>query len=172
MLLLNSFKKSSSIADIHAPMREINVKENPPAWVNGNYLAHVDERKYLAKVYKKQPTAGSLENKIDWVQRTYQLHLSLQHSFFREAIERHKGDMKRTWQTIKCFWPYLNKGCAAANSNAGLSASEKANLFNDHFTTVGQKLASTIPDSPGLPLDFQAEPPVFDLEELATVSSS
>ncbi len=77
-----------SVADIHAPIKMINVKESAPAWMSGDYLAHVDERKFLSKCYRKSPTDLNLQLKTESINRTKTLAESLQRSFFQEALQR------------------------------------------------------------------------------------
>ena len=40
----------TAIAEVHAPHKTITIKENAPAWVTGEYLSHVDEKKDTAKL--------------------------------------------------------------------------------------------------------------------------
>ncbi len=127
----------NAVANVHAPFKFINVKEGAPAWVTGDYLSHVDERKQATKTCKKSPTPENIVRKVEAVQRTFALKNSLQRSFFQESLTRHRGDMKRTWDTIKKFWPYLNKKGSSIPTRAGENMKEKAEKLNKHFETPG-----------------------------------
>ncbi len=35
-----------TVTEIYAPFKTIHIKENAPAWVNGEYLGNVDEKKH------------------------------------------------------------------------------------------------------------------------------
>ena len=48
MLFHESF---CAVSNVYAPFKTINVKESAPAWVNGEYLSHVDEKKHACKEY-------------------------------------------------------------------------------------------------------------------------
>ncbi len=92
------------------------------------------------------------------------LRNSLQRSFFQDCLRQHSGDMKKTWQVIKRFWPYLNKKSPTACQKHDSDKAEIAETFNSFFATVGETLADKIPDSAESPLDFAARAPTFDIE--------
>ena len=72
--------------------------------------------------------------------------------------------MKKTWNTIKKFWPYLKKTTNTAGLKHDVNETDMAEQFNDFFSSVGQNLADKIPESIDSPTDFQARAPIFDLE--------
>ena len=55
----------NGVAHTHAPFKLINVKEGAPAWITGDYLGHVDERKHLAKMCKRSPTQENMARKVE-----------------------------------------------------------------------------------------------------------
>ncbi len=122
--------------DLFAPIKMINLKENAPAWMTGDYLAHVDERKFLSNRCRKSPTSENFKLKDESVQRTKNLSESLQCSFFQETLQNHAGDMKKTWQTIKRFWPYLNKKESPFTGNEA-DMKMTADTFNHFFSLWG-----------------------------------
>ena len=82
--LLSRHRKA--VSEIYAPFKTINVEENAPAWVNGEYLSHVDETKHLSKQYKKTLTLKNLVLKQEAIVCTNELRLHLQQNFFKESI--------------------------------------------------------------------------------------
>ena len=155
---------SNAVMDIHAPFKTINVKENTPACMNREYLSHVDERNYLSKVYRKNPTNDNLERKKDSIICTNSLRESLQGSFFQESLQKHPGGMKRLWQTIKRFWSYLAKQSPSQPATNESVLKALANSFNEFFAGVGANLASTIPPSHDSPILPDPHLPVFELD--------
>ncbi len=87
----------NSICDKHAPLRTINMKSNAPAWLNGDYLAHRDEKKYHCKNFNRNPTPENKILKDDAISRTNELRTSLQWSYFQDAVSNYPGDMKNMW---------------------------------------------------------------------------
>ncbi len=125
----------------------------------------MDEKRHACKEYDKNRSPANFERKREAIRHTNSLRTHLQQSFIRDSIARNKGDAKKTWQTIKKFWPYLNK----QSTNIGKQDSdnvELANSFNEFFANVGHNLANDIPDTQNSPLDFQAVPQIFELMEL------
>ncbi len=87
--------KFLKICDVHAPMYTVNFHSNAPAWLTYDYLAHTNEREYLSKQFKQNPTD---ENKVAKQEsnRTNELKQSLQCSYFSDSISNHAGNMKET----------------------------------------------------------------------------
>ena len=80
-LFINRFIK---LCDNHAPMHTVNFCSNAPAWLTYDYLAHTDERKYLSKHFKPNPTNENKLAKLKSIHWTNDLKSSLQCSFFRD----------------------------------------------------------------------------------------
>ncbi len=129
----------------HAPFREINFRQHAPAWMSGDYLAHVDEKKFVCKEFNRNPTQGNLTRKNDAISCTNALRLSLQRYYFQDILRNCNGNMKEMWHTIKKFWPYLNKTSISPKSKSKEETMEIVNSFNDFFVNVGPSLAAQIP---------------------------
>ena len=54
-----------SATDRHAPFIRLKMHVNAPGWLNGDLLAHIDEREHDAIRYDKCPCDAHLEAKID-----------------------------------------------------------------------------------------------------------
>ena len=167
-----------NICNKHAPLREINFRQHAPALMSGDYLAHVDEKKFLCKQFNRNPSMHNLTLKMEAIPRTNALHLSLQQSYFQETLRNCRGNMKEMWRTIKKFWPYLNKSTTAPKTNTKDELNDIANTFNDFFVNVGLSLAAQIPEAednnhaPNILRHHR--PPVFEflepsLEEIVTI---
>ncbi len=166
------------ICNKHAPFREINFRQYAPAWMSGDYLAHVDEKKYHCKEFNRNPTQENLTLKMEAIARTNALRQSLQRSYFQETLRNCKGNMKEMWRTIKKFWPYLNKSSTSPKSETPEELSAIANSFNDFFVNVGPSQAAQIPPvanpDPNIVPNIGHNPPVFEfvepsLEEIVSI---
>ncbi len=126
-------------------MGEIKFRQYTPVWMNGDYLVHVDEKKFHCKQFNRNPCPANLELKKDAIDRPNAPWQSLQRSYFQETQRNCQGNMKEMVETIKKFWPHLNKSNISPSS-PDISESELlANQFNNFFTSVGTDLAAKIP---------------------------
>ena len=89
----------SDILDLHAPFKSVKLRLCAPPWINTDYLAHIDEREFLSKRYKKFPRPENLALKKDASYRTNKLKYSIQRSYFQEAVQCNKNDMNAMWKT-------------------------------------------------------------------------
>ena len=87
----------------------------------------------------------------------------MQSTFIHESTERNKDNAKKTWQSIRKFWPYLNKKSQNILNEKDATDKEVANSFNDFFANVGKELADNIEDTEDSPLDFEPMPQIFEL---------
>ncbi len=164
-------EKFIEICNKHAPMRTITMKDHAPAWVTNDYLAHRDERKHHCKTFNKHPTPENKLLKDKSINRCNELRLSLQRSYFQEAIRRNPGNMKKIWQEIKKFWPHLNKSSIKPVDHSGTATNEDlANLFNDFFSSIGMNLQERIPNTHETYTPPFAYLPVFEFSEFDLLS--
>ena len=85
----------NGIVEKYAPTICLKIREHAPGWLNGDFLAHVDEREFWGKKYNKCPCQFHLDKKLDSFQRTPNLKLELQKSFFKNAMDACGGDSKK-----------------------------------------------------------------------------
>ena len=67
-------------------MRKLNFRLYALAWMNGDYLAHVDEKKSLCKNFNKNSSPENFVLKQEAINRTNALKQSLQRSYFQETL--------------------------------------------------------------------------------------
>ena len=162
----NEFHRLLSLTvDQHAPFINLKLRVNAPKWINGDFLAHVNEREFLSKKHKKCPCQYHLTLKLESKIRTRQLKISLQESYFEESLNS-ATTVKQKWQKIKEFWPHLKKSGKIFNINGESDETVMANILNEFFVNVGQNLAESIPENNINPVDTPHLPPVFELIEL------
>ena len=134
-----------SVVDIHAPFIDLKMRDHAPAWIDGDMLAHINEREFWSRKHDKNPTEYHLEQKLLSKQRTIHLRHSLQSNHFDDSLEKCGKDSKKKWKLIKDYWPFLKKSTritkiAECTDNIG-----KATKINEFFATIGDNLAQKIP---------------------------
>ena len=98
-----------------------------------------------------------LVKKNNAIAETQKLKIELQQSYFTDQINNCQNDPKRLWRVIKEFWPTKPKSCTILKIENTLIDSEKSNVLNTHFATIGEKLASAIPE-----VENQSNSSLFD----------
>ena len=75
----------------------------------------------------------------------------LRADYYSETIEQNKADLRKTWKVLK---QALNKAVKVTKidqiNDEGNTISEEqtmSNTFNNHFVSIGEKLARNIPSS-------------------------
>ena len=79
-------KMLNVVIDKHAPFTKVKLYDNAPRWFTLDYLSHVNEREFLMRKHKKCPCNVHLAQFIEAKTRTKQLRISLQKSYFEEAL--------------------------------------------------------------------------------------
>ena len=118
------------VIDKHAPFRNLKLRDFAPAWLTGDFLTHIDEREYWSSKFAKNPCQYFLDRKRDATQRTNDLKDSLKRPYIQESLRNASGDMKRTLNAIKKFWPTKGKKSVIQNINGHTESEKKANIIN------------------------------------------
>ena len=71
------------------------MKDQAPAWVTNDYLAHRDERKHQCHNFNKNPSTENKLLKDKATHRCNTLKASLQSRYFQVALAKHSGNMKQ-----------------------------------------------------------------------------
>ncbi len=153
----------------HAPFRRLKMLDNAPGWLNGDMLAHINEREYWTRKFKKFRTDWHLEKKLSAKRRTRVLKLALQSDYFDEKLRDCGNDSKRKWRLIKEYWPVLRKSSSIEKIRDKTDNIGKATVINEFFATIGSTLDQTIPQRCTNPVNVLHQPPVFDIQELQLI---
>ena len=137
-----------SVLDVHAPLRKRNriTRHAPSPWITPRIKEQIRERDQAKKRAERDhsvwPEYKRLRNKV-----TGELRRSVE-NYYSNSIEENSSDPKMMWKTIN---KVLNKNrCSTTPSCVmyeGQLFEEKkkiAEAFNNHFTTIGPKLAEKI----------------------------
>ena len=132
------------VADKHAPIKKQRVKGFKTPWVTNEVLQLRRERNYHQSKGRKTRSLyhwqmyRSLRNHIN------RLEKRLKSEHFCKMIDENKNDSSRMWKSLKDALP------RSANHSVSVIKSGKkvlskpvqvAEVFNKHFTTIGQKIA-------------------------------
>ena len=142
----------------HAPVSNIKIKGNNLPYITAEIRQLARQRDYLRK---KDNQTGSkylcqafqeIKHKI-----TYEVR-KLRFEYYSKVIVKSQGDIKATWKVLQEVMKtepeqsYLS--VISGNKEGITDKREISERFNDHFVSLGEKLASDIPSSSSSSLDY------------------
>lgn len=134
------------ICDRHAPMRTMRVRVNQPDWITSEYhsLRHDrDQARVKAEKSKDKQDwnrAKKLRNKCN------EMLLKLKKQYISDQVKENKDNPKGLWKTLKKLLPPKVKSDIrelSVDGNLQSKPANIANILNDYFATIGEKLAAT-----------------------------
>ena len=137
---------------LHAPLRTKRVRSKRSPWITSKFKKRMHERDIvkLKAIRSKNPQ--------DWDEFATKLtvwlrsqNVSQRNPLLQTIIYEHKNDSRRTWQTINELKSRKsNTPSTKELIVSGVSinkTTDLANAFNEHFSTIGPKLANEIPSA-------------------------
>ena len=141
--------KFMNCLDKHAPQRKKRIGNRRSPWINNELLRKMYKRDFLKKRAEKSG------DQTIWEEFKCQRNLvnnsvkAAKREYFSRNIENSKGDLRKTWKLINELSSRQQKTTDIQEVKKGgqsiTSASEIAEVFNTHFTNIGERLASEIP---------------------------
>ena len=142
-----------SIVDKHAPLRRTRVCTRSSPWITSELKKRMHNRNIqkIKAIKSKDP--------IDWMQFRKQRNIVnneirlAKQSYYHNSFNEYKVNSRKTWQTINELTSRKSgKESVTSLKVNGVSITNPtmlSNEFNNHFATIGSKLASNIstPDS-------------------------
>ena len=142
--------KFLNVVDTHAPLRTKRVRSKRSPWIISELKKHMHERDImkLKAIRSKNPQDlgefKRLRNKV------YSNIKIAKESYYKQSSE-HKYDSRRTWQTINELTSRKGNNPSIkeliVNDVSINKTTDLANAFNEHFSTIGPKLANEIPSA-------------------------
>lgn len=140
-----------SIVDKHAPLRTTRVRARSSPWITSELKKQMHDRNILKiKAYKSNYLN-------DWIQFKKQRNIVnskirlAKQAYYYNNFNEYMGDSRKTWQTINELTSRKSGKISVASLKVnGLlitNPTDLSNEFNDHFATIGPKLASEISSS-------------------------
>ena len=146
--------KFLNVVDTHAPLRTKRVRSKRSPWITSELKKRMPKRDImkLKAIRSKNPQDCDefkrLRNKVNSDIRI------AKESYYKQSFTENKNDSRRTWQTIteltsrKSSNPFIKELIVNGVSiNKSTDLANAFNQFNDHFSTVGSKLANEIPSA-------------------------
>ena len=138
-----------SIADKHAPIRSKRVRSKSSPLKTSELKKRMHERN-IAKIKAKHSNDPSDWRNFKRTRNTVNSEIKLaKESYYKNAFIQHSGNSRKIWQTINDLTARKqNKTEIKEIKLDGVSItnpSDLSNLFNEHFSTIGPKLANEIP---------------------------
>ena len=128
----------------HAPIDNIKIKGNNLPYITAKVRQLARQRDFFEK--KANKTGSKYPRQIKH-RVTYKLR-SLKSEYYCKKIKENQGDMKGTWKILK---QAMNKEAKQTDTDKILVNDEEitdkqeiSEWFNDHFVTIGEKLAKGI----------------------------
>ncbi len=167
---ISFYKILLNIIEKHAPFKDIKCKGLLPTWFTNELMSLIDDRTYHLRRHKKFPTPENYRLRQEAINLVNHMKKELQREHAKNALDACKGDSKQTWKELKKLWPLKNKKSHIKEINGSTDPKGMANSLNDHFSSVGEKLAANFGDTEPLPVR-EDSPNDFDLEVTSNVET-
>eukprot|EP00794_Sanderia_malayensis_P004431 gene4431-5023_t len=168
------FDLFNSILDVHAPLiiRKSIARHAPSPWITPRIKDLIRERDHAKRKAEKDhsiwPKYKRLRNKV-----TGELRMAVE-NYYRNSIDENANNPKMMWKTIN---KVLNKDQNSTTPRAVMYEGQLvekqdkiAEAFNNHFTSVGPKLAEKIEtkvsDDPLKYMDKPTTVPDFEFQSV------
>ena len=132
----------------HAPLRQIRVSEKYCPWINSDLKILIRTRDRLKRSSVKHKSEHLMNSYKQYRNQANALNKKLTKQYFSDKINKNKGNMKDSWQTINQL---LNKRSQSTNivslkeSNQTIFDKQRiSNKMNEHFCSIGERLAADI----------------------------
>ena len=143
-----------AIANKHAPLRTKRVRARSSPWITSGIKSLMHKRDILKiKAIKSNAPNDWMLYKIQRNITNKEIRLTKQ-AYYQNSFNEHKGDSRKTWQIINELTSRKSgKTSVTSLKINGLTITdtrEISNEFNNHFSTIGPKLASEIESDSGV----------------------
>ena len=149
--------------DKHAPLRTKRVRSRKSPWITPRLKKRLHERDVLklkatrSKVPNDWRNFKNIRNMVNNEVRT------AKESYYKDALNTIKGNSQNTWRIINELLSKKSKNCSVKeivhNGTSIYNSNDLSDAFNNHFSSVGPRLANEIPDNEDCPshLDYLSD---------------
>ena len=152
------------IINFHAPIKTKRIRGTPLPWLDGDILQLMRQRDHAHKTAKRSGSQihwdvyKKLRNKV-----TYKIRAK-KSEYFASTIEENKSNSSMLWKKLKEILPqkqkYIPSSILSADGENIHDPTEIADIFNEHFSTIGERLADhSIPSEPE---EDNSRVPIYD----------
>ena len=138
------------ILDKHMPTTEFRLKANKIQYINAQAKQMIRQRDYLrAKANKTgsnilRQAYNHIRNKVNSTLR------KLRKNYYTNRIQINEGNLKNTWKVLKEAIGQNDKTCSVdkivVDDTNQTDKAKIADAFNNHFVSIGEKIANSIED--------------------------
>ena len=132
------------ICDKHAPIVEVRVKGNQPAWFNDEILSLCKDRDVYKAKAQKSNSPADWKTYRDIRNQTNNTIKQVKKNYYSDTIKENRNDGKKLWKVLKSILPSKAHQTVKeiAEDDQVISEPKKiADCFNTYFINVGQNLA-------------------------------
>ena len=129
---------------MHAPFKKIEIERELPLWLTHDFFSACDERDYF-KLYKRTKSIEDKTRANRAKNFSNTLNDNLKKEYFSNHINQNKHDSKKLWKVLKKLVPGKDNNKGNIEIQGCSTAYESVCALNDHFITVGAKVADKIP---------------------------
>ena len=130
------------ILNKHAPITYIQVKGNKIPYVTSELKAMIRQRDYLRAKANKTGSSVLRQAYSQVRAKVNQKLYELRKNYYTSKIEQYKYDLKNTWKVLKGAIGKTHKTIEIEKIN--FEGKEFTKLCNEHFVSIGDKLAKSI----------------------------
>ena len=138
------------LLNFHAPLKKRKVRNEYSPWITSDIKRSMEERDRMKKLASKDPNLWPkykiLRNKV-----TNRIRLSVT-NYFQELVNKNKNDPKKMWKTIDKILHKTSGTTAISELKDGdtivKGQNQIAEKLNEHFISIGPKLASKLEVKP------------------------
>ena len=141
--------KFLNVVNTHAPLRTKRVRSKRCPWITSALNKRMQKRDImnLKAIRSKNPQDwGEFKRPRNKVNINIKI---AKESYYKQSFTEHKNDSRRTWQTINELTSSKSNTSSIkeliVNGVSTNKTTDLAIVFNEHFSTIGPKLANEIP---------------------------
>ena len=141
------FQIISEAADLHAPKKDMKIREDTPQWITRDLISEINQKDFLFNKAKKFPTEENWKAFRLKKNEVKKLLSSAKEEYVKERLDEHEANPRKFWRTINDISGIgknkNSKKCTKIideNKNT-YEKQEAAEFLNNHYANVGPKLA-------------------------------
>ena len=147
----NIFKeKFLDICNINAPIKKLKVTQNNPKWISRELYELMDQRDNAYKKAKATNSDQDFKSAKEVRNHLNRTIVKAKREYLEQTLTKNTLNHRKIWKKLQEHLPGKSKNNTISkmrNHSGDITDSPKdmANLLNDHFASIGLKLANDIP---------------------------
>ena len=138
-----------SIINLHAPIKSKRVRGASLPWLDGEIMQLMRHRDLANKTAKRSGSPNDWNEYKKLRNKVTEKIRSKKSEYFKTTIEENKGNSSFLWKKLKEVLPnkrkIVPKSILSQNGDFVDDLADIADTFNEHFSTIGTRMASNAP---------------------------